>query len=97
MQTAKKKPESSIKRLERRVKALEVELTKVRDLLPEEEVIVLRELSKEEAKQEIRDLFTAGGTWYYSDIVRRLKLDAEMVVDICNELMEEGEIGVSTS
>ena len=59
-----------------------------------EEVIVLREITREEAKKEIRQLLESGRTLYYSDIARELQLDLELVVDICNELQESGVVGI---
>ena len=49
---------------------------------------------KEEAKQEIRQLFPTGQTLYYSDIAEQLRLDLKLVVDICNEFQSKGEIEV---
>jgi len=63
----------------------------------EENVVVLREITREEAKAEIANLFSEGQTLYYSDIATKLRLDLELVVDICNELMSEGEISVADS
>ena len=60
----------------------------------EEKVIVLREITAEEAKAEIIELFATGETLYYSDISERLRIDFDMVVDICRELQQEGAIGV---
>ncbi len=57
-------------------------------------VIELREITKDEAKAEIVDLFATGETLYYSDISERLRIDLEMVIDICHELQQEGAIGV---
>jgi hypothetical protein len=76
-----------------RIEALEKEIKVLRDSMPVEEVIVLRTVSKDEAKREVLELFQAGGTFFYSDIAERLRLDLPMVVEICQELEEEGEIG----
>jgi len=77
------------------------ELERIKQRLAEletkEKVIVLKEITREEAKKEIQQLFKSGRTLYYSDIVQELKLDLEMVVDICNELQESGEIGVDAN
>lgn len=59
-----------------------------------EEVMVVRDITKEEAKEEIRELFSKGKTLYYSDVVKELGLDLELVVEACNELEREGVIGV---
>ena len=45
-------------------------------------------------RAEIIDLFATGETFYYSDIFERLRIDFEMVIDICQELEREGAIGV---
>lgn len=77
---------------------LQEELEQIKQRLSElesrEKVIVLRELSREEAKKEIRQLFKSGRTLYYSDIAEELKLDLKLVVDICRELQENNEIGI---
>ena len=59
-----------------------------------EKVIVLKEITREEAKKEMQQLFESGRTLYYSDIVKELRLDLETVVDICNELQKNKEIGI---
>jgi hypothetical protein len=60
-----------------------------------EEVIVVRELSRDEAKKEIKKLFedNDGKSLDYGDIMRELKLDLKLVVELCSELAKEGEIG----
>ena len=58
-------------------------------------MIDLREITKEEARDEIIDLFATGETLYYSDIAFRLRLDLEMVVDVCHQLVDEGLIYVA--
>jgi hypothetical protein len=58
-----------------------------------EEVVVLREIPREQAKQEIAALFSGDEVLDYGDIADRLGLDLGLVVDICNELEEEGVIG----
>ena len=57
-------------------------------------MIALREISREQAKQEIQQLFSSGRTLYYSDLTEELRLDLELVVDICRELQGKGEIKV---
>ena len=59
-----------------------------------EKVIVLRGITREEAKAEIIDLFATEETLYYSDISERLGIDLEMVVEICRELKAEGAIRI---
>ena len=73
--------------------ALEKRVTRLEEH-SEQKVIVLREITAEEARTEIVDLFATGETLYYSDISERLRIDFDMVVDICCELQQEGAIGV---
>ena len=81
--------------------ALREELRQARQKLAElenrssgEEVMVVRDITKEEAKEEIRQLLKGGHTLYFSDIADKLRLDLEMVVDICRELQGDKEIGI---
>ena len=69
-------------------------LAVIESCLPSERVIVLREISREKAKDEIYKLFSSGETLYYSDIAQELGLDLELVVDICTELQKQGEITI---
>jgi len=80
--------------LRREVEQIKQKLFELEERIPEEKVILLREISKEEAKEEIRQLFSSGRTLYYSDIAEELGLDLKLVVDICHELQESGEIGI---
>lgn len=88
---------ASIASLGSRIGEVEVRLASLTERLSgagtEEKVIILRELTKEEATEEIRNLFRKGETLYYSDIAEKLGLDLEQVVEICNELVGKGEIG----
>jgi len=79
--------------LQQRLEALETRISKLEAIAPEVKVIVLREITREEAKREIRELFASGETLDYEDIVDRLQLDLELVVAICDELIAQGEIG----
>jgi len=80
--------------LQEELKQAKQRLAELEDRISGEEVIVLRDIAREEAKQEIEQLFKSGRTLYYSDIARELKLDLELVVDICNELQESGVVEV---
>jgi len=80
--------------LRQEIEQIKQKLSELEERIPEERVIVLREISREEAKEEIRQLFLNGRTLYYSDIAEELGLDLKLVVDICHELQESGEIGV---
>lgn len=84
--------------LEKRIEYLEKQigiLQKSKTKLKQERVIVLRQVTREQAKEEVKRLFSTGRTLYYSDIARRLKVDLQLVVEICRELQDEGEIEVA--
>jgi len=80
--------------LRERIRAIEERLADVEANVTKERTVVLREISREEAKEEIRNLFSTERTLYYSDIAKELGLDLEMVVDICSELQKSGEISI---
>jgi len=79
--------------LRARLDDFEARLARLEADVPETKVVVLRQITRDEAKQEIKELFASGETLDYEDIVDRLQLDLELVVGICDELTEEGEIG----
>jgi len=81
--------------LAQRMQRIEKRLATVEATTPKEGVIVLREINRDEAKEEIAQLFLQGETLYYSDIAARLRLDLELVVDICEELLQEDKITVA--
>ena len=83
-----------LKALKARVLDLEEEVARLLALTTDEEVIELRDVSKEEAKQEILAMFQSGETLFYSDLATRLRLDLPLVVEVCQELEQEGEIEV---
>lgn len=66
----------------------------IREIGGRQKVIVLREISKDQAKSEIKDLFAKGKTLYYSEVAEKLRLDLQTVVEICNELQQNGEIEI---
>ena len=80
--------------LRQEIEQIKQKLSELEERIPEERVIVLKEISREEAKEEMRQLFSSGRTLYYSDIAEELRLDLELVVDICRELEENGEVEV---
>ena len=60
-----------------------------------EEVLIFREISKEDAKKEIKKYFSEhkSSEVSYSDLVRETNLDLRLIVNICSELEAEGLIG----
>ncbi len=86
--------EKEIDALKQRMTLLESRIEQLEaSAMTSSEIIVLRTISREEAKQEILELFQAGGSFFYSDISERLRLDLPLVVELCQELENEGEIG----
>jgi len=83
--------------LRKEVEQIKQKLAELEERMPKEKVIVLREISREQAKQEIQRLFSSGRTLYYSDIAEELSLALELVVDICQELQDSGEVTVDES
>ena len=49
-------------------------------------------ISREEAKKRIVQLLIEKGQLDYLDILTTLKLDFRLIVDLCEELIEEGKI-----
>ena len=78
-----------------RIESLEERLRKIEDTIPKQKTVILREITREEAKSEIERLFKKGNTLYYSDIAEKLRIDLELVVEICEELFSEGKVKVA--
>ncbi len=60
-----------------------------------EDVMVLRSITRDEAKKEILDLLDKSDKLYYYDIAEALRLDLEEVVQIMSELESDGFVGVA--
>ncbi len=83
--------------LQQQVEELQKKVSKLMESLPTQKTIILREINKAQAKQEIKKLFASTDEpLYYSDIAEELELDLEMVVEICQELIKEGEVEIDT-
>ena len=63
--------------------------------IPKEKVLVLRSITREQAKDDMRELFKTGRVLYYSDVVEELGIDLRSVVEICDELKGDGELAVA--
>ncbi len=75
---------------------LQVIASEIKYLKPyKEEIIVFRDVAREEAKQDIRQYFESHQKEAigYSDLVKALKLDLKLIVELCSELENEGLIG----
>ena len=79
-----------------RVADFERRLSRLEESTLSAQTIVLREMDREQAVEEIKGLFASGEVLYYSEIVERLGIDLEVVVNICDELMADGQIGEAT-
>ena len=88
---------SEVSELRERLEFLESQFARI----PENilyEVIEIRELSREQAKAEITELFgKTEAPLYYSDIMDQLGIEPELVVEICQELIDEGVIGLDAN
>ena len=86
-------PGLSFATLSRIAHALGLKLTTTAADPPPEEIIY-RAVSKEEAQGEILDLLAVEPDLCYDDISDKLRIEMEMVVDICIELEDAGVIKV---
>jgi hypothetical protein len=92
MQTAIEELQSRLDQATQRITELEERVTILESQIPTQEVVVLREISREQAKREVLEAFQSGETLFYSDIAKRLRIDLELAVELCEELRKEGEI-----
>ena len=89
--------QKSVDRLDSALRSVETGLTSVDALIstrPWVDSVEVRDISRQQAKEEIRDLFLSGQTLYYSDIAEGLQIELPLVVELCRELQDEGEIEV---
>lgn len=78
--------------LQEKLRSIENRLSAIESHIPKEKVTILRDISYADAKKEIKEMFLKGKTLYYSDISQELGISLHTVVEICNELHENGEI-----
>jgi cell division protein FtsB len=81
----------AIEKLAAKVTELEREIQNLRSDT-QEEVIVLRTISREQAKSEILSLFRAGEVLDQAEVAQSLSLPLGMVAELCTELVQEGRI-----
>ena len=67
----------------------EVEVTKAAQ---PDDIIVIREISKEQARKEIIESFESGEPLDQADLADTLSLEISLVIEVCNELIEEGVV-----
>ena len=75
--------------LSARVAELEREAEAARDL-ESDNVIVLRDIAKEQARKEILEAFEADEPLDHADLAEDLRLEISLVFEVCNELIDEG-------
>lgn len=68
----------------------EQEATASKDRQPDNDVVILREIGKEQAKAEIIQALEAGEPLDHADLSENLELDLSLVFEACNELIAEG-------
>ena len=73
----------------RRTTVTDVETTKAAQ---PDDIIVIREISKEQARKEIIEAFETGKPLDQADLADMLSLEISLVIEVCNELIEEGVV-----
>ena len=84
-----KRLQKQVEDLSARVIELEREAEAARDT-ESDNVIVLRDISKEQARKEIVEAFEAEEPLDHADLAEALRLEISLVVEVCNELIDEG-------
>jgi hypothetical protein len=84
-----------LEQLKQRVSLLEKRITELESEKSPATYIELRDISYPEVKEEIAQYFLKndGKEIGYEELIEELKIDPKMVVQACNELLEEGKIG----
>ena len=77
--------------LSARVAELERELESARNT-EADNIIVLRDITKEQARKEILEAFKVREPLDYVDLADTLTLDLSLILEVCDDLMEEGVI-----
>ena len=63
-----------------------------RDKLQQVEVLDLRQVSRKQAQKEILDHLRRRPGTYPSDIAHELRLDLRLVMEVCRELLDDGDV-----
>jgi predicted transcriptional regulator len=75
--------------LSARVAELERETEAARDM-KSDNIIVLRDITREQARKEILEAFAADEPLDHADLAEGLRLEISLVFEACNELIDEG-------
>ena len=81
--------------LKEKLRIFEERISVLESRMPEEKVVIINDISYEDAVKEVRELFCKEQPLYYSDISQELGIDLKTVVKICNELQKSGEIAIA--
>ena len=76
---------------QRRIEELQQKLDESRAVQPDE-IIEIREISREQAREEIVKCFQYGEPLDHADLADALALEISLVIEVCNELIEEGVV-----
>jgi hypothetical protein len=84
-----------LEQLKQRVSLLEKRVAELEQEKSPTPYIVLREIAYPQVKEEVAEYFLKndGKEIGYEELIEELKIDPQMVVQACNELLEEGKIG----
>lgn len=76
---------------QRRIEELQLKLDESRAVQPDE-IIEIREISREQAREEIVECFQSGEPLDHADLADALALEISLVIEVCDELIEEGVV-----
>lgn len=91
--------------LEQKVASLEKEINGIKEMLQQSlpsfkdefsnEIVELKDISYDQAKEEIAEYFyiNDGNEIGYEELIEKLRIDPQLVVRACAELLSEGKIG----
>ena len=91
--------------IKQKVASLEKEIKEIKEMLQQssssfaddfsDEIIELKEISYDEAKEEIAEYFRKNdeNEIGYEELIEELRIDPKLVVRACAELLAEGKIG----
>lgn len=81
---------NEVRALRNEVRQLAGIVAALRERIDERPPLVVRDVTREQAKAEIADLLRAQGQGFPSDISENLQLDYDLVVEVISELQQEG-------
>lgn len=84
------------KRLEEEVNKIKTEIEQIKSNISvfSPKIVIIEEKSKEQAKKEVEEYFKEHGAADIEELMLNLKIDVKTLVEIIDELKEEGKISV---